>query len=159
MEELKLLYPTPDYELPSLDPEIELFFNFAFENPERTSTINGRSFIFPTASLQTQTQELDRNKENLLCNFEDDCKDGCHCLHIHKVPYKKTVRLVISTVGNRLLRGSHPVHLHGHSFHVVARGYGTYSNITGAIEESSRDLKCGNESIDTFCVKPQWAND
>ena len=161
VEELKLLYPTPDYELPSLDPETELIFNFAFENPERTSTINGRNFIFPTASLQTQTQELDRNREKLLCNLEDDCKDGCHCLHIHEIPYKKTVRLVISTVGDNLRRRrfSHPVHLHGHSFHVVARGYGTYSDITGGVNVSSSDLKCGNESSATFCVKPQWANE
>lgn len=163
VNELKLLYPTPDRELPSVKPDVELIFNFAFENPERTSTINGRNFIFPSASLQTQTGELDRDKENLECDLNDTCEDGCHCLHVHEIPYKKTVRFVISTVGDNgsmiRRRFTHPVHLHGHSFHVVATGYGTYDEDSGKIESSSRDLECMNGSNNNFCVKPQWRNE
>lgn len=161
--ELKLLYPTPDHELPATKPDVELIFNFAFENPQRTSTINGRNFIFPSASLQTQTAELDRDKEKLQCNLNDTCEDGCHCLHIHEIPYKKTVRFVISTVGTngnmRQRRFSHPVHLHGHSFHVVATGYGTYNENTSQIETSSDELVCMDGSTNDFCIKPQWKNE
>ena len=156
--ELKLLYPTPDYELPSSEADNELIFNFAFENPQRTSTINGRNFIFPSASLQTQTEEFDKEREKIACNLDDTCELGCHCLHVHEIPYKKTVRFVISTVGLSMSRRrfSHPVHLHGHSFHVVATGYGTYNQTTGRILSSSDDLVCSNGSTRSLCVKPQW---
>lgn len=160
--ELRLLYPTPDHELPSLVPDVELIFNFAFENDQRTSTINGRNFIFPSAALQTQTQEFDSNRNAIECNLNDTCEDGCHCLHIHEIPYKKTARIVISSVGDNgsmfRRRFSHPVHLHGHSFHVVATGYGTYDQSSGRIESSSDDLECLSGSNGVFCIKPQWRN-
>ena len=161
VHELKLLYPTPDYELPSSKPDVEFIFNFAFENPQRTSTINGRNFIFPSAALQTQSEELDRDRKQLQCNLNDTCEDGCHCLHIHDIPYKKTIRFVISTVGNAMFRRrfSHPVHLHGHSFQVVAVGYGTYNEVTGEISQSTPDLKCSNGSSGIFCIKPHWVNE
>ena len=156
--ELKLLYPTPDSELPSSQVDNELIFNFAFENAQRTSTINGRNFIFPSASLQTQTEEFDRDREKIACNLDDTCENGCHCLHIYDIPYKKTVRFVISTVGETMSRRrfSHPVHLHGHSFHVVATGYGTYNETSGEISDSTDDLVCSNGSNRSFCVKPKW---
>lgn len=160
--QLKLLYPTPDYELPATEPDVEFIFNFAFENPQRTSTINGRNFIFPSAALQTQTGELDRDRENLECNLNDTCEDGCHCLHIHEIPYKKSVRFVISTVGTNgsmaQRRFSHPVHLHGHSFHVVHTGYGTYGD-RGQVQFSSDELVCMDGSTSNFCIKPQWRNE
>ena len=158
VHELKLLYPTPDSELPSSQVNNELIFNFAFENPQRTSTINGRNFIFPSASLQTQTDEFDRDREKIACNLDDTCEDGCYCLHIYDIPYKKTVRFVISTVGESMSRRrfSHPVHLHGHSFHVVATGYGAYNETSGEISNSTDDLVCSNGSTRNFCVKPKW---
>ena len=158
VHELKLLYPTPNYELPSSVAENELFFNFAFENAQRTSTINGRNFAFPSFSLQTQTKEFNEDREKLTCNIDDTCKEGCHCLHVHEIPYKKTVRFVISSVGLSMSRRrfSHPVHLHGHSFHIAATGYGTYDQRTGRILSSSNDLMCSNGSSNNFCVKPGW---
>ena len=163
VHELELLYPTPDFELPSLEPDVEFIFNFAFENNERTSTINGRNFIFPSAALQTQTHELDTDRERIECNYNDTCENGCHCLHIHDIPYKKTIRIVISSVGfNGSMsrrRFSHPVHLHGHSFHVVSTGYGTYNNTTGSILSSSNDLDCSSGSNTSFCIRPQWRNE
>ena len=161
VHQLELLYPTPDHELPSGEPDVEFIFNFAFENPERTSTINGRNFIFPSAALQTQTDELDEHYDKIACNLNDTCEEGCHCLHIHEIPYKKIVRIVVSTVGNSMLRRrfSHPVHLHGHSFHVAAIGYGKYDPTTGEIDSSSDELECSSGSSNTFCIKPQWRNE
>ena len=37
----------------------------------------------PSTTLQTQTGELDRDRENL-----DTCEDGCHCLHIQEILQK-----------------------------------------------------------------------
>ena len=161
VHQLELLYPTPDHELPSGEPDVEFIFNFAFENPERTSTINGRNFIFPSAALQTQTDELDEHYDKIACNLNDTCEDGCHCLHIHEIPYKKIIRIVVSTVGNSMFRRrfSHPVHLHGHSFHVAAIGYGKYDPMSGEISSSSDELVCSNGSSNTFCIKPQWRNE
>ena len=160
VHDLRLLNPTPDSELPSVDADVEYIFNFAFENPQRTSTINGRNFIFPPAALQTQQGELNRDRKQFECKQEDDCKEGCHCLHILDIPYKKTVRIVVSTKGNSLFRRrfTHPVHLHGHSFHVVATGYGDYDD-NGLLSSTTDDLVCGNGSTATFCVKPQWRNE
>ena len=161
VHQLELLYPTPDHELPSGEPDVEFIFNFAFENPERTSTINGRNFIFPSAALQTQTNELDEHYDKIACNLSDTCENGCHCLHIHEIPYKKIVRIVVSTVGltMRHRRFSHPVHLHGHSFHVAAIGYGKYDPMSGEISSSSDELVCSNGSSNTSCIKPQWRNE
>ena len=55
INELKLLVPTPENELPdSKDVNTTNFLNFGFDSEESTSTINGRNFIFPTQSRQTQ---------------------------------------------------------------------------------------------------------
>lgn len=158
--ELKLLYPTPDSELPTPPVNEEFIFNFAFENPQRTSTINGRNFIFPSFSLQTQTEYFNHNRHKLACKNKDTCEEGCHCLHVHDIPFDKTVRIVLSTVGKTMSRRrfSHPAHLHGHSFHVVGTGYGEYDTETGQIVSSSNDLVCSNGSTDTFCIKPHWNN-
>ncbi|CAB4006064.1 laccase-25-like isoform X3 [Paramuricea clavata] len=48
-------------------------------------------------------------------------------------------------------RFSHPIHLHGHSFHVVKVGYGQYDS-QGVLVNASSDLEC-----DTPCTRaPNW---
>ena len=47
---------------------------------------------------------------------------------------------------------AHPVHLHGHAFHVVYIGYGIY-NDDGTLREYSSDISCDNP-----CTSPMWAN-
>ena len=55
----------------------------------------------------------------------------------------------LSTASNS--RFSHPIHLHGHSFHVVKVGYGEY-DYQGRIETASPDLDCN-----TPCTRaPNW---
>ena len=55
----------------------------------------------------------------------------------------------LSTANNS--RFSHPIHLHGHSFHVVKVGYGEYDNETRIVKASS-DLDC-----ETPCKRaPNW---
>ncbi|XP_003387805.2 PREDICTED: tiggy-winkle hedgehog protein-like [Amphimedon queenslandica] len=54
------------------------------------------------------------------------------------------------SLGNFLF--AHPVHLHGHYFHVVDIQFGEYDD-NGKLTTGNSDLNCGG---DTLCVKPRW---
>uniref|UniRef100_A0A2C9KLA6 Plastocyanin-like domain-containing protein n=1 Tax=Biomphalaria glabrata TaxID=6526 RepID=A0A2C9KLA6_BIOGL len=55
---------------------------------------------------------------------------------------------------------AHPMHLHGHSFHVLKIGYPEYDTITGKIIEDNVDIDCrGNSHRDqSFCNAAAWTN-
>ena len=146
--QLRLLTPTPPNELPSLEPARQYFFNFGFESADFTSSINGRNFIFPSVPPQTQEEGFET------CN-ENDIK----CTYTVDIPYNNTIQFVFSVVGSEG-RFSHPIHLHGHSFHVVATGYGDYNSETGFVQQSTRDITCrandDNTMDDDLCTMPQW---
>ena len=155
--QLKLFFPTPLDELPSADYDEEYFFNFAFENGARSATINARSFISPSVSPQVAPDHI---KDSSLCNLDDDCKNGCFCTHKVDIPFNKTIRFVLSTAGKKENRRkfTHPVHLHGHHFHVVATGYGTYNSTTGHVTKPTDDIVCQEGSTNDFCLNPTWRN-
>ena len=44
------------------------------------------------------------------------------CVHLLKIKHKSTVELVLFDQGNLGTESGHPMHLHGHSFAVVAQG-------------------------------------
>ena len=137
VHKLRLFTPTPSWDLPSATPDEhqEYFFNLG------RTTINGRNGVFPALSLQTQQDELP-DREPLFCRQEKcDYDNKCYCIHIQDIPYDKTVRFVLSAVGLKS-RFSHPMHLHGHHFHVVAAGYGKYDSQTGFLTENSQDITC-----------------
>lgn len=93
-----------------------------------------------------------------VCDLNDDCKSGCFCTHKIDIPYNKTIRLVLSSAGktraNR--RFAHPIHLHGHHFHIVAMGYGEYNTTTGESLSPTKDIVCGSGSTRRVCVSPSW---
>ena len=93
-----------------------------------------------------------------MCDLEDECKKGCFCTHKIDIPFNKTIRFVFSTAGvsinNR--RFAHPIHLHGHTFHVVAAGYGMYNETTGESIEPTKDIECAPGSNNRICIKPTW---
>ena len=71
--------------------------------------------------------------------------------------FNKTVRLVLSLVGNEFITGggqgsSHPMHLHGHHFHVVDISYGPYNGGNGTLQTRSSDIRCN----DPRCSLPSW---
>lgn len=69
----------------------------------------------------------------------------------------KTQIMVFSAVGEKYRREfAHPVHLHGHSFHVIYVGYGEYNSETNELDNASMDIDCGK---DTLCKKPRWRNE
>ena len=153
--QIQLFMPTPPNELPSLEPAREYFFNLGFEHADRTSSINGRNFVFPSAPPQTQGEQMGDN----ICNETANCEDGCKCSFIVSIPYNETIRFIFSAVGSQG-SFSHPIHLHGHSFHVVATGYGDYDNTTGFVNNSTQDIMCRNNDLnsidDDTCTMPRW---
>lgn len=47
---------------------------------------------------------------------------------------------------------THPVHLHGHQFHVVKIGYPKYDEVTGIATARNPDIQC----LDFDCTKATW---
>ena len=128
--------------------------NFAFEGPNGLSSINARSFLLPP---QIFPEKVD---QSTLCKSEDTCMDGCTCTNILDVPYNKSVRLIFSSGGNApdRRRFTHPIHLHGHEFQVVAVGYGTYNETTGGVTLPTKTIMCADGSSNETCINPSWEN-
>ena len=158
--DMRLLFPTPNDNLPTNNRDSlmsnEYFFDFSFTGSANSAAINGRNFAFPGGALQTQ---LDNP-------FQKTCKSGyfncstnrsqCICLHIVNItkPWE-TIQFVLTNIGSSITnKAAHPVHLHGHSFHVVGIYYGEY-NSNGTLTGNNPNVTCGN---DTDCTNPEWTS-
>ena len=167
VQDLRLLVKTPRDELPKANPKEECpncihFINFSFEGDSQTSSVNGRNFIFPSFPPQTQYQQF-RSKD-ITCNLTADCNPfttACTCVHVIDIPHDETVQMVFSAIGMR--DNAHPIHLHGHTFHVVDVGYPEYDNATGFVGNHTSDIHCDDIDCDTEgcdrrrCTRPRWA--
>ena len=167
IDQLDLLEPiTDDNQVPDVNTRDELFFNFGFEGDGSTSAINGRNFVFPSTPLQ-----LDNNRQSgdisTLCDSNlSTCDSGerlvtpdCLCTQLFNIEKDKSYRFIFTAVGpdrtdNTNWNFAHPVHLHGHSFHVAKIGFGTYNSSTGRIESASDRITCQDNSY--ICTNPQW---
>ena len=71
-----------------------------------------------------------------LCNITGrKCETGdvnCICTYEITIPYDETIQFVLTSPQ------AHPIHLHGHTFHVVDIGYPTYDPDTGFVSEHNR---------------------
>ena len=166
VDELRLLEPTPPGELPNANPNSQCrncthFINFSFEGRSQTSSVNGRNFILP--SFPPLTQYNDFRKKDTICNLTADCNPStleCSCVMVIDIPYNETVQLVFSSMGAFL--SAHPIHLHGHTFHVVAVGYPEYDNITGFVKKRNSDISCADVNctkegcVNESCTRPSW---
>ena len=155
--QFRLFFPTPPELMPSAEYDEQYFLNFAFEGERRLASINSRVFVPPLMSPLLDPSSLGSSS---VCNPDDDCENGCFCTHKIDVPYNKTIRLVFSSAGLRRTnrRFAHPIHLHGHHFHIVATGYGKYNETTGESINPTRDIECGEGSNNNVCIKPSWKN-
>ncbi|XP_028402557.1 laccase-2-like [Dendronephthya gigantea] len=158
VDQFVLLVPTQKNELPVFTSEwsadeATFFFNFGFDSIELTSTVNGRNFLVPNISLQTEPKY--KRDVSLCSNVSKPCeKKDCQCTQMVEIGdkfYKKPVRFVFSSLSAaNNSRFSHPIHLHGHSFHVVKVGYGEYDS--GRLVRATQDLDC-----ETPCTRaPTW---
>jgi len=68
--------------------------------------------------------------------------------------------MVFSSIG--AFQAVHPIHLHGHTFHVVHVGYPEYNSTTGFITSHNSDICCDDVQCTkhrcdpTRCTRPSW---
>jgi len=186
IDQLRLLFPAPENELPLNAPEpgegLQLFFNFAVDGFGPHNSVNGRRLRFPSvpAQLITDQMELDTFIDREACYDvynRELCRDSinaitdpaCNCAHVNDVPnFGTTTRFVLTNLGPQ---GdfAHPIHLHGHSFFVLQVGFPEYNSSTGfkGCHNSSLncfvsdDLRCayvGRPPLtrDYSCNNPEW---
>ena len=154
--DLSLLFETPAEELPSSgQPNAEHFFNFGNNGEGRTFSINGRNFLSPHGSLQTQPGQEQKEKICELGNVDCLSPQECLCTQLHNLTtdYRETVQFVLSIVGQGL-QSAHPVHLHGHSFHVAGIFYDDRTQNDSV--STNPDITCHNNPR---CTDPGWTND
>ncbi|PFX15861.1 Laccase-16 [Stylophora pistillata] len=169
VHDLRLLEPTPPEELRDANPtkgctNCRHFVNFHFEGQSDTSSVNGRNFILPSFPPQTQYDNF--TTYDTICDLRADCNPStleCSCVHVIDIPYNKTVQMVFSSIG--ATPSAHPIHLHGHTFHVVAVGYPEYNGTTGFVQKPNSDIycddiKCTKEGcVKSACTRPRWKTD
>ena len=165
---LSLLEQTPPGELPNANPKsteecpnCRHFLNFHFEGDSQTSSVNGRNFILP--SFPPQAQYEDFEERDTICSLTADCNPStpaCSCVHVIDIPYKETIQMVFSSIAST--PSAHPIHLHGHTFHVVHVGYPQYNHSTGYIRKSNSDIACDDVNCTKEgcnkegCTMPRW---
>uniref|UniRef100_A0A1X7U061 Plastocyanin-like domain-containing protein n=1 Tax=Amphimedon queenslandica TaxID=400682 RepID=A0A1X7U061_AMPQE len=172
--DLKLLTEYPE-DLPTTatDDTTRLFFNFGFEGTRRTSSINGRNLKLPSASLaQLEPNKLTDIENNEYCmhpknkepntnkcdrnNEVEVISPDCHCTHVLPAEEGKSIELVLSATGSKEQRNNyafaHPIHLHGHYFHVVEIVFGEYDD-NGTLIAGNDTIDCGDSYL---CVRPRW---
>lgn len=154
--QMRLLFETKD-EVPSnnIEDANEHFFDFGFTGISRSAAINGRTFLIPSGSLQTQPNgEMDTR----VCQLGSiDCTDDptqCICTQIIQLsgPFE-TTQFVLTAIGDGGVT-YHPIHLHGHSFQVAGIFYGMY-NSTGQLVGTNPNVTCNN---DPQCTNPTWTS-
>ena len=169
VNQLRLFEETPRDHLPQALPPSDCdnclyFINFGFEGESGSSSANGRNLILPPVPPLTQNEDF--QKQAIQCSHTTDCDPftpDCKCTYVIDIPYKKTVQFVFSAMGSELQ--SHPIHLHGHSFHVIHIGYPEYNHSTGFLipNHQSPDIQCleacrGGDCNPRRCTKPSWKN-
>ena len=157
VENLQLLNPTPEEQLPTGEPDAEYFFNFGFRG-SGFAAVNNVSNDLPTNIPFTRPDDSP-DVENECDYGRAPCEGRCaHSVRLEKVTNPdgtlkvQKLRFVFSsltkgTVGNSHTASvvTHPIHLHGHSFFVAKIGYPKY-NCQGYIEKENEDLtipECG----------------
>lgn len=131
----------------------EYFFNFAFPGPagQTDGSVNGRQFRPPPVAMLTQPEEVNTKCDQTVC-----LRVGiCNCTFSKKIPSNKVIQMVWSNIGTGS-GWSHPIHLHGHSFHVMKMGFPEYNPSTGKIQMPTSELQCTDER--NYCTSLGWVD-
>lgn len=147
------------------------FFNFGFEGQLSTSAINGMNFKLPSTPYQTYCDQYNADIDS-----NNSCQDKSgstypHCVNVVPIAtwdhFEKnrtsypSVNFVLSAVGDfagRFNDFSHPIHLHGHNFYVVAIKHGKYDT-SGKLVANNPDIDCHFTEDYKSCMSPSWTND
>ena len=169
VNQLQLLFPSEESELPDVQvgEEETVILNFAFGGSGSSSSINARTHVLPSSPLTIlNNSSLAAIEEAEFCktlNVSSQCNDnphlvvnpGCVCTHVQKIPYNRSIQMVFSAVGGEkeFWKASHPIHLHGHQFHVVDIQFGEYFE-NGTLKGTNKSIECGGTNV---CTNPSWA--
>ena len=172
LTDLTPLIPLSNEDLPEFTTTADnvKFFNFGFEGESTTSAVSGRNFQLPITPYQTNCGQFARDQRDTndnvdTCNkcMQESSSADCKCTYVEKIAENEkfkpgqepTIMMVFSATGDHeegLNSFSHPIHLHGHSFHIVHIGHGRYFP-NGTLQGNSPDIDCRG---DLMCRNPQW---
>nr|XP_006812258.1 PREDICTED: laccase-like [Saccoglossus kowalevskii] len=136
----------------------EKFINFHFSgDTSLRSSVNGRRFI-PPSTPPMILPGGDEKDYMTKCNDTECAQRHCDCTHYITLPSDAIVQIVLYNirVGEGLSGTSHPVHFHGHHFHVLKSGFGTYDTTTGRFLDDTTDISCGDDI--PRCNSGSWSN-
>ncbi|XP_028416893.1 laccase-3-like [Dendronephthya gigantea] len=144
VRELRLLYPTPERDIPSSGNISQLsFFNFEVIWPK--ALINGVQFHLPDIPL------VENRGAKQECIYPVDCKEpgSQYCTHTVYLNHSTTTRFVLSSIVTQGKQDpvdiTHPIHMHGHTYFIAKIAYPDYYD-NGTIKAPNQDLavpKCG----------------
>lgn len=86
---------------------------------------------------------------------DKDCSDHCQCTHIIELQRGKVVQIVLLNMDDAPFSMPHPIHMHGHHFHVLKIGFPEYNSTSGEITKQNPDIRCNTAD----CNTPTWANE
>uniref|UniRef100_A0ABM0LYS5 Laccase-23-like n=1 Tax=Saccoglossus kowalevskii TaxID=10224 RepID=A0ABM0LYS5_SACKO len=138
----------------------EIFLNFhvvvelSRNGPSPRMAINGKRLAYPSSPPIT-FPETNSFKSCRLCDELTVFRNICECSHVIQVPLGTVVQLVLFSITQIPVGLSHPIHLHGHEFHVLKTGYGQYDNVTGMLLDVTHDIDCHG---DMYCHRATWTN-
>ncbi|XP_066921710.1 uncharacterized protein [Clytia hemisphaerica] len=115
--------------------------------------VNGNIFEHPAVSSATQHEDI---RHKIKCN-ETSCVglQNCYCYHEIDLPKDETIQMVWTNHGDKeRAKRHHPIHLHGHSFHVLKVGFGEYNSSSKLYKSPNKDIHCATE----YCNQPVWSN-
>lgn len=158
VDKLKLLDLSEDF-LPdsaNIDLDRTMFFSFRRNFSAGGAYINEQQLKLPSMPLQGHSYSDVLGPE--ICEYDkapcpiDANKERCiHIAEISEEYYLNSFRFVLTSVDIDNSLFTHPIHLHGHSFHVVKVGYPEY-NLDGTVKKQSQDLKIACNGV------PYWVN-
>ncbi len=161
---------TPDIVHYDGEEDCNLVNNLKFFNFQDSNAINNVKHIDPTIAYQTNCEQYESDKRNDSLPFcvEGECSScyGNTCIHAVEIggdynfggPYP-SVNFVFTNMNATSSFSYHPAHLHGHSYHVVKIGYGTYNTSvpTGKnpiLTSPTPNITCNDPS----CSSPSYSD-
>ena len=172
LNNLQSLFPSRAEDMPDLrtllHDDSALFLNFGFDGNIADPSVNGRTFRLPPTPYQTYPGQYKEDLELYplqtcqYCQVVNESSQDCDCTHIIPITQDKLytkddsdsghIIMIFSALTLDLGQESHPIHLHGHNFHVVHVEHGIYDS-SGLLQSRSDHIDC---DATTRCLNPRW---
>ncbi|XP_013378830.1 L-ascorbate oxidase isoform X1 [Lingula anatina] len=130
----------------SADNFQQIFLNFHFSGSKALrSSINGHLFRFPRVPPQLYPER------DSIYECDEPCTGDCFCSYKEKLKLNNVIQIVLINMGMGQSGMAHPVHVHGHHFHVLKIGYPKYDANFWYLSDTD-DIVCDN----TSCSSARW---